>query len=123
MGLSQRLTEEILLQKKYLNQINQARDEIKQKEGQIENERVQKETLYQENQQIFQLLGSDTEPVNNIEHLRSLLRGQNLYRIIRVNQQLGNAINQLLARHQVNSLKELSQKIIQTEQELANELN
>lgn len=113
--------DEILLKKKYLNQVNQAQNEIRRKEEQIENERTQKEALYHENQQIFQLLGSDAESVNNIEHLKSLLQGQNLYQIIRVNQQLWKAINQLLTRHQVNSLEALSQKIIKTEQELVKE--
>ncbi|CFW93408.1 Putative Peptidase C48, SUMO/Sentrin/Ubl1 [endosymbiont DhMRE of Dentiscutata heterogama] len=121
--LSQKLSDEIHAKNDYSNQLNQSQNEIKRLEEKLENERNLKEAWRRECGKIMEMLGSSDHPINNLSHLASLLQGKNLYQIIGENRNLRDAINLLLRKHQANSLEELSQKIIRTEQELANELS
>ncbi|CAG8449473.1 17229_t:CDS:2 [Racocetra fulgida] len=121
--LNQKLSDETYAKNDYLNQLNQSQNEIKRLEEELANERNLKENWHRECGKIMEMLGNSNHPINNLSHLASLLQGKNLYQIIEANRNLRDAINSLIRQHQVNSLEELSQKIIRTEQELANELN
>ncbi|RHZ36869.1 hypothetical protein [endosymbiont GvMRE of Glomus versiforme] len=128
--LNEVIREKTRRENEYQNERNNLQNQIRELTEKINNQQTQYQKLEKNFQQFLRILEGDGEGIKNHEHLKQILGNKSIYQIIQERNQAQEEINringeiqQLLIRHKVNTLQELSLFITKKEEELAEERN